>query len=113
MSLTEEQLARLPKYARDRIKLLERNLEDAYAKISEGPDNSNVFQNPYSDAYRRPLGRDVTLQFGHDDGDHFVVKYESAKDRLDIIGYGRAHDRLAIAPRGGNCVHVVLAGLEH
>lgn len=106
MSLTPEQLARLPKYARDHIAYLERDLEHAHAKIQEGPEGANAFLEPYSDSYRKPLGKNVCVQFGDDDGVHFVVKHEADKGRLDIIAYGDHVDRMYVAPRGGNCVHV-------
>jgi hypothetical protein len=113
MSLTPEQLAKLPKYVRDHVALLEKNLASAYAKIQEGPEGANVWNNPYSDVYRKPVGKDVTLQFGSEDGNHFVVKYEGAKDRLDVIGYGDHSERLVIAPRGGNCLHIAMTPLEY
>lgn len=113
MSLTPEQLARLPKYARDRITYLERDLETALKKLQEGPEVANSFLNPYSDSYRKPLGQNVSIQFGLDDGVHFMVKHEAERNRLDIIGYGNHSDRLVVAPRGGNCVHVALAPLEY
>jgi hypothetical protein len=106
MSLTPEQLARLPKYAQSEIMYLTRALEQALAKLQEGPEEANAFLNPYRNDYRKPLGQDVTIQFGDEDGVHFVVKHESDKARLDVIAYGDHVDRMYVAPRGGNCVHV-------
>jgi hypothetical protein len=111
MSLTPEQLDRLPKFVQQHITLLERNLKDAYTKIQEGPENSNAWTNPHSDVYCKPIGKNPTIQFGDSDGDHFVVKFDG--ERLDIIGYGGHSDRMVIAPRGGNCIHVAIAEMRH
>jgi hypothetical protein len=113
MSLTKEQLARLPKFVQQEISRLEQNLEAAYAKIQAGPEGSNAWTSPYSDVYRAPIGKDPTVQYGDSDGDHFVVKWDGRRKRLDIVGYGGGLDRMVIAPRGGNCVHVAIAEMEH
>jgi hypothetical protein len=59
----DPRLDRLPRWARDRIEALERDLADARARLAAGPDDSDTFADPYSDA-SRPLGRGTMVRFG-------------------------------------------------
>jgi hypothetical protein len=103
MSYTPEQFARLPKWAQQRISYLERDLEHARKKIQDGPKDSNATLNPYSPELFTPLGKDVTIQFGSEEGTNFTVKHDGAKDQLQIHQHGEPYGhRLVILPRGAN-----------
>jgi hypothetical protein len=54
---------RLPAWAQNKIGRLERDLEAARKTLAAGPEDSNVFAEPYS-AARRPLGCGTMIQFG-------------------------------------------------
>ena len=113
MSLTPEQLARLPKRAQDYIGRLERDLEHAHKKIQDGPVDSNVTLDPYSESYARPLGKDVTIRYGSEDGTNYTVKYDGKTDQLQIHAHGQKYgDRLVILPSASNSLHLAHAPVE-
>lgn len=114
MSLTEEQLARLPKYARDHIRNLERDLERAHAKIQAGPLDSNVTLDPYSESYAQPLGKDVTIRFGDEGGTNYTVKFNGEREQLQIHAHGQKYgDRLVILPSASNSLFLGHAPVEY
>lgn len=59
---TDEQIARLPRWARNEIERLRRDNEHYQARLREGPEDSRVFADAYSGA-ARPLGRDPIIEF--------------------------------------------------
>ncbi|HVH13099.1 MAG TPA: hypothetical protein VM759_08610 [Longimicrobium sp.] len=113
MSITPEQLTRLPKYAQDHITRLERDLETARKKVQDGPRDSNATLNPYSQELFTPLGKDVTIQFGDEDGTNFTVKHDGTKNTLDIHTHGEKYgDRLVVLPRSSNAIILTHAHVE-
>lgn len=105
MSLTPEQLARLPKYASDYITRLESTLADARAKIQEGPEVSTATLDPYHDTNRRELGRDTHIQFRSDNGARWDLKHDAARDRLKISGNGQHYaDVFVVLPDVSNAI---------
>lgn len=105
MSLTPEQLARLPKYARDRIAYLERDLEAAREKIQEGPQVSTATLDPYHDTNRRELGRDTHIQFRSDNGARYDLRHNAERDTLKISGNGQHYaDVFVVLPDVSNGV---------
>jgi hypothetical protein len=113
MSLTPEQLDRLPKYARRHIALLESSLEAARAKIQEGPEVSTATLDPYHDTNRRELGRDTHIQFRSDNGARWDLKHDAAKDTLKISGNGDHYrDVFVVLPGASNAVVLTHHRLE-
>lgn len=105
MKLTPDQLARLPKYARQHIELLENSLEAARAKIQEGPEVSTATLDPYHDTNRRELGRNTHIQFRSDNGARWDLKHDAAADRLKISGMGDHYtDVFVVLPDASNAV---------
>lgn len=113
MSLTPEQLARLPKYAQDYIGRVEANLEAARAKIQEGPEVSTATLDPYHDTNRRELGRNTHIQFRSDNGARWDLKHDAAQDRLKISGNGQHFaDVFVVLPDVSNAVILTHHRLE-
>lgn len=113
MSYTPEQFDRLPKWARQRITLLEKNLAHAEETIrgQEDAAESEALLNPYSEGQSRPLGKDVIVRFGREEGTHFTVKYDAVRGTLDVMGVARKYgDQMVVMPRGGNVVEIGHAG---
>ena len=113
MSLTPEQLDRLPKYARQYIERLEGSLEAARAKIQEGPEISTATLDPYHDTNRRELGRNTHIQFRSDNGARYDLKHDAAKDTLKITGNGDHYkDVFVVLPDVSNAVILTHHRLE-
>lgn len=109
-------LSKLPKWAQNRITLLERNVEHLKAKLNAGPEDSDTIADPYGSA-PRPLGKGTTV--------HFVVP----KDQLGIQGSGNYYSvrlnkdgvlevgsgmsELDIHPRSSNGFDVDLVAPSH
>lgn len=73
---------KLPKWAQDRIRVLEMRVAEAAAREATGPEDSNTFANPYGDmtegSAATPLGKDELIRFVID-GDkrkHFDVRLD-------------------------------------
>lgn len=115
--ITPEQLARLPKYARDRITQLERNLAYAQAKLATGPEDSNTFADPYYGTVPRPLGQDSTIEFrldSYDDKRHHDQVIQARVDRSrhpepHSYLYVNGGDSLLVEPQSSNVVRIRLA----
>jgi hypothetical protein len=88
--------SKLPKYAQQELRRLRRDLEYFKNKLREGPEDSNTFADPFSDA-PKPLGEDTIIQFQLN-GSKVRVRIDG--DVLDVNGGGR----LAVYPRGGNAI---------
>jgi hypothetical protein len=113
MSLTPEQLDRLPKYAQARINYLELELERARAKIQEGPEVSTATLDPYHDTNRRELGRNTHIQFRSDNGARWDLRHDAAKDTLKISGNGDHYrDVFVVLPDASNAVILTLHRVE-
>lgn len=105
MSLTPEQLARLPKYAQQYIELLEGTLADARAKIQEGPEDSTATLEPYHDTNRKPLGRSPHIRFKSDNGSQYDLRHDAEADKIKISGNGRHFaDTFVVLPDVSNAV---------
>jgi hypothetical protein len=102
----EHDITKLPKWAQREISRLTRDLVANKAKLAQGPENSNVFADPYSDA-PRPLGRDTSISFRLTDEDRrsnrVIVRMDG--DKLVIQG----GDSLSILPRASNSFYVRIA----
>lgn len=100
----ERDTTRLPKWAQQELYRLERDLESAYARLAEGPENSNTFADPYAKA-PRALGDSpmIEFRFGTKWGEKFQVRLED--DHLVISG----GSSLAIHPRSSNGINVAVA----
>jgi hypothetical protein len=102
----QERLDRLPKWARERILRLERNVEHLEAKLSTGPADSNAFLDPYSDS-PRPLGKDPVIEFGArgEEMREFTVRYKDGE--LVINGMAPSFDDyFGVFPGSGNQVTI-------
>lgn len=100
MAKQEYDRTKLPKWAQQELTRLERNLEHAKSKLAQGPENSRVFADPYSDT-PRPLG-DAHIEFrvGPGIGQKFSVRIEGTD--LYVMG----SDGLAVFPEASNVVRV-------
>jgi hypothetical protein len=94
-AMSDEQLAKLPKYARDEIGRLRRNLDDAYRRLEAGPDDSDTFASPF--ANMTPLGRGVRIRF--------VVGDEERQEYVDAF----VRDG-SMTVQGGQSLAITLAG---
>lgn len=113
MSLTEEQLARLPKYAQQYISRLEGSLEAARAKIQEGPEISTATLEPYHDTNRKPLGRSPHIRFRSDNGNQYDLRHDAEGDVIKISGNGTRHaDTFVVLPDCSNAIAITHHRLE-
>lgn len=95
--------AALPKWARQEIARLTRDLESARAQLAAGPEESNTFADPYSEA-PRPLGKDTTIEF-HVGDNKLRVRIDRTSrgdEYIDVNG----GDMLQIEPRASNGVMI-------
>lgn len=89
----------LPKWAKQEIARLERDVEHYKETLRVGPEDSNTFANPYSGA-PTPLGKDTIILFQAPAGDIRVRLDE--RGRLEIHG----GSGIAIHPRATNTVSI-------
>lgn len=98
-------VARLPKWAQHRIAALERDLLAARATINAGPENSDTFADPYSEA-SRPLGSEPLIRFYLGNTQRDYIDCMIVRDRhgahLRVLG----SDSLNIEPSSGNVVQL-------
>lgn len=86
-----DKLARLPRWAQDRIRTLESSLDAANERLSAGPDDSDTFADPYArfdGSQPQPLGKGVDVEYrvpGQRYG--FIVKMDQDGD-LKVQGEG-------------------------
>jgi hypothetical protein len=100
---TERDMSRLPKWAQDRITLLERNLADARARLAAGPEESDTFADPYMESVR-PLGSGTRVRFGGRGYDGtFDVSWGDGELAIQCNSGGRS---MAIMPQASNTVHM-------
>jgi hypothetical protein len=100
--IEERDLTKLPKWARQEIERLQRDLEYAHERLEAGPDDSRVFAEPYSD-HPRPLGHDAHIAFVPEGGGSIIgdgFKVSIVADGIEVYG----GDSLSIYPRSSNVV---------
>lgn len=97
----DHDVSKLPKWARQEIERLTRDVEHLSAKLSAGPENSNTFADPYSDS-KRPLGLDTAVEFVLDqkrwDGRGSRIRVALQDGVLNVNG----DDQLLVMPRAAN-----------
>jgi len=96
-------LENLPKWARQEIDRLERDLAYNKAKLAEGPEDSDTFADEYSDA-PRPLGRGPTITFKW--GGKWGEKIEARLDGETLIVRGGT--QIDVHPVAGNVVEIMV-----
>jgi hypothetical protein len=119
MTMTADQLARLPKYARQRIAQLARDNESLKQAIAERDglvDDANTFANDYGGmrgvGERQPLGEGtkITFYLGND--------AEGYSERIDAyvrdgwLQLNGGHN-LIIVPQSGNTARVQSSRTDH
>lgn len=105
----QDRVDRLPKWARDRIGQLEREVAYFQAKLSEGPEDSDTFLDPHADA-PRPLGCGGTVRFVLRADERGAREYVDVRlDRADSFLVVRGSDGLAVFPAASNSLFVKLA----
>lgn len=81
---------RLPKYAQEYIRYLERVQQENRERIDRlqaGPEDSNVFADPILEEHIRPLGKDTLVRFGGPRfDDTFDVQMRDGE--LTVVGNG-------------------------
>ena len=95
-------MARLPKWARDRIDVLQRDLAYANERLAEGPAGSDTFADPYATP-PRPLGTGTMIQFGSGD-ESFKVHFEDGQLCVSFQAMGPRD--LAVLPWSANSVRL-------
>jgi len=104
---TPEELAKLPQWARRKIEPLQADLAYAHERLAQGPEDSRVFADPYSEV-PRPLG-DAAVEFVLDPslGHAGRIRVRLMEDGLlDLNGTGRG---LVVMPSASNTVQIGLA----
>lgn len=94
----------LPKWAQREIYMLQGKVADLAERLSVGPQDSNVFANPYSDS-PTPLGRDVAVDFRIGPGWKHRLTVRIEGNRLTILG----GDGIVVLPRSSNFVEIGVA----
>ena len=98
-----EKMARLPKWAQQRITVLEQNLARAHAKLNAGPDDSDTFADPYGEA-QRPLGTGTRIDFVLRPGTGGSFHVNLVDGRLRVHGGDAVH----VLPRAANAIEIEL-----
>lgn len=97
-------VTKLPKWARQEIERLERDLANANAKLSAGPEDSDTFADAYSRQAQRPLGKGTVVEFRF--GEHWGQKFRARLEdgRLKVSG----GNSIAVHPRASNVVEIAV-----
>jgi hypothetical protein len=96
-------LSRLPKWAQNEIRLLRREVTHWKERASVGPDDSNVFAHPYSQA-PLPLGLNADVEY--DLGDfHLRISVTPDHAGLSVMSTG-SHGFLSVRPQASNVVEI-------
>ncbi len=112
--LQEARFKRLPKWAQNRIRQLEANLEhyrEAVMEMEAG--DTNVFQRDYSgfpENDRRPMKRDSFIIFVAESGAQFEVGMREDDGLQVSTGSRSTYDRLVVRPISTNLISI--EGLE-
>jgi hypothetical protein len=108
-SSTQDKRARLPKWARDEMAVLEMRLREARAEIAAyaaGPDGSDTIAQPYDD-HPHMLGMSPLVRF--------MLGPEASRHALDVkidgdqIVLRSLSGRLAVTPSSSNSIYVGIA----
>jgi hypothetical protein len=99
--MAEHDLSKLPKWAQQEISRLRANEKHLRRRIEAGPEDSNVFAEPYSDS-PTPLGKDTTIEFRFGDGWHQKFKVDLVGEYLEIYG----GNTLQVEPQASNVVRI-------
>lgn len=99
-------LDRLPKWAKDEILRLEANVEHWQAKASVGPDDTNVFVDPYSDA-PKPLHRRAHVRWTFDENVR-RCRYVEVWQKGGELQIQASSDTIAFVPQASNCGRIRL-----
>lgn len=99
-------VAKLPKWAQDHVRVLRMRLQEAHERLADGPEDSNVIADPYSTP---PLflARDTAIRFvleptGTRQAGHITVSLRDG--RLNLMGTVS----IDVRPHSGNVVSVGL-----
>lgn len=123
--ITDEQLDRLPKYARDEIDTLRRELASREARILEltaGPENCDTVADPYAALQNEerkpfPLGNGATVAYrlGEHPRDavHAHIIDRGQGRVLEIDGPGGVRGCLSVRPVSSNSLHIVLDARDY
>lgn len=98
---SDDRRQRLPKWAQQELQRLERDLAYAKARLAQGPEDSRVIADPYSDP-PRPLGSDTSIDFRFGDGwsDRINVRIDDGGIR--VMG----GSRLVVTPEASNVIRI-------
>lgn len=110
MTPTPEQLARLPKWARDHVDSLTRQRDNAVERMTEalaGPEDSDTLADPYMDPPRR-LGVGTTVRFQLGERWDAYVDGRVDRDRFGVRLYLNGGPALNVLPRSSNVIEVEL-----
>lgn len=100
-----EREAKLPKWARDELGRLRRDLEHERERLAQGPEDSDTFADPYSDT-PRPLGRKahIEFRFAEREGVQCYIDHDhNGKPFLYVYGTGIY---LAVEPSSANTLRI-------
>lgn len=102
-------VTKLPRWAQQRIEVLERNLAAAQAKLDAGPGASNTYLHAWTDtgeSVGTPLGTDVSIRFELGNHTHMLAGL-TPDGTLQIQLSGRdASSALQVIPRSSNRVEI-------
>jgi hypothetical protein len=89
--MTDRKMSSIPRWAQDMIAQLQeaggrkdRLIAQLTGQLTDNPDGSNVFAEPYSDT-PRPLGRDTMIRFGNIDTEEGSWNVEVRDGELVIV----------------------------
>lgn len=101
-------ITKLPLWAQNKIQVLQNRLDSANAKLAAGPEDSNAFANPYSDA-PQPLGKDPNIVFQipnprSPDAHPWQFRVTLEDDQLYVNASGSGE--MVVLPRASNAFYV-------
>jgi hypothetical protein len=99
--IANRDLTRLPKWAQREIERLTRDVEHYKARLEVGPEDSDTFASPYSDA-ATPLGVGTVIEFRFGERWDAKIMARLEGDRLIVSG----GSRIAVFPNASNVVEV-------
>ena len=96
---------KLPKWAQAEIARLERSVAYWQAKASEGPEDSTVFLDDFSDA-PRPLGEDPIITFKRCGMGLADIRVSRMKPGSNVLDISCTEGTLEVTPQSGNVIRV-------
>jgi hypothetical protein len=91
-------ITKLPKWAQDKITALENRAKRAEQTLAEGPEDSNVFADPYRAS--RPLGLDTHILFEMKEDSIYV------NPQGDELVISSGFKPIAVLPQSSNFIRV-------